>query len=130
MHLVMPILAQQQTSSGTLFQQLVFGENPGLLVTTIYSFIICATVFAGIVSLVAMFCIWWERKVAGHMQSRLGPNRVGPFGLLQSIADGVKLILKEDLVPGNADVFLFRLAPYLAFTPAFAAFLALPFGPN
>jgi NADH-quinone oxidoreductase subunit H len=77
-----------------------------------------------------MFCIWWERKVAGHMQCRLGPNRVGPIGLLQSLADGVKLLLKEDLVPGDADGLLFRLAPYLAFTPAFAAFLALPFAPE
>ncbi len=126
----MPILAQQSLSQPTLFQQLVFGEDPGLLVTFIYSFILCATVFAGLVSLVAMFCIWWERKVAGHMQSRIGPNRVGPFGLLQSLADGVKLLLKEDLAPDAADHFLFRLAPYLAFAPAFAAFLALPFGPD
>ena len=100
MHLLMPILAQQAptaTPTATLFQQLVFGEYPGLLITTIYSFIICATVFAGLVSVVAMFCIWWERKVAGHMQSRLGPNRVGPIGLLQSLADGIKLLTKEDL---------------------------------
>src|SRR5208282_2052396 len=76
------------------------------------------------------FCIWWERKVAGHMQCRPGPNRVGPFGILQSVADGVKLLLKEDLIPRDADHFLFRMAPYLAFTPVFAAYLALPFGPN
>src|SRR5205085_7771831 len=109
---------------------LVFGRDPGLLVTTIYSFVIVATVFAGLVSVIAMFCIWWERKVAGHMQSRIGPNRVGPFGLLQSLADGIKLLVKEDLVPAAADSVLFRIAPYLAFAPAFAAFLALPFGPN
>jgi NADH-quinone oxidoreductase subunit H len=77
-----------------------------------------------------MFSIWAERKVAGHIQSRLGPNRVGPIGLLQSIADGIKLILKEDLIPKDADKFLFRLAPYLAFAPVFAAFVALPFGPE
>src|SRR4051812_48419538 len=90
--LAMPILAQSPAPSATLFQQAVFGENPGLLVTTIYSFVICATVFAGLVSVIAMMCIWAERKVAGHMQSRIGPNRVGPFGILQSLADGVKLL--------------------------------------
>ena len=123
------ILAQA-TAHPTLFQRLAFGETPSLLVTVIYSFILVATVFLGGVSLIAMFSIWWERKVAGHIQSRLGPNRVGPIGLLQSLADGAKLILKEDLVPKDADKLLFRLAPYLAFAPAFAAFLALPFGPD
>src|SRR4051794_33900363 len=117
-------------TSPTLFQQLVFDRDPGLLITTLYSFVIVATVFAGLVSVIAMMCIWAERKVAGHMQSRIGPNRVGPFGILQSLADGVKLLLKEDLIPDAADGLLFRLAPYLAFAPAFAVFLALPFGPD
>src|SRR5437016_4674794 len=112
------------------FLHLIFGDEPSIAAKLVFDLAVVAMVFLPIVSLVAMFCIWWERKVAGHMQSRIGPNRVGPFGLLQSIADGVKLILKEDLIPKGADAFLFRLAPYLAFTPAFAAFLALPFGPN
>ena len=68
--------------------------------------------------------------MAGHIQSRIGPNRVGPFGLLQSIADGIKLLLKEDLLPSEADALLLRLAPYLVFAPVFAAFLALPFAPD
>jgi NADH-quinone oxidoreductase subunit H len=135
MHLPISILADvtmttTPAAQPTLFQQVVFGDRPGALITVAYSFLICATVFAGIVSVVAMFCIWWERKVAAHMQSRLGPNRVGPIGILQSLADGLKLLTKEDLVPKDADSFLFRLAPYLAFAPAFAAFLALPFGPD
>ncbi len=116
-----------------LFQTVLFdllGVEIGPLTTAVYSFVVIAGPFAAVVSLVAMFSIWWERKVAGHIQSRFGPNRVGPIGLLQSIADGVKLILKEDLIPGSADRFLFRLAPYLAFMPAFAAFLAIPFGPQ
>src|SRR5688500_1276299 len=124
------VMASLGDAPPTLLQQLVFGETPGLLVTVIYSFLLVATVFLGGVWLIAMFSIWWERKVAGHIQSRLGPNRVGPIGLLQSLADGAKLILKEDLIPRDADKLLFRLAPYLAFAPAFAAFLAIPFGPD
>jgi NADH-quinone oxidoreductase subunit H len=82
----------------------------------------------GFVSLVAMFAIWWERKVAGRIQSRVGPMRVGGWhGWAQSLADGLKLIQKEDLVPAGADQPLFRLAPYIAFVPALCAFAALPF---
>lgn len=95
-----------------------------------YSAAIVGLVFTPGVLLFAMFAIWWERKVAGHIQSRLGPNRVGPIGILQSLADGIKLLGKEDLKPAEADSLLFRIAPYLAFAPAFAAFLALPYGPN
>jgi len=89
-----------------------------------------AGVFGVFISLIPIFCIWWERKVAGHIQGRLGPKNLGPFGILQSFADGGKLLLKEDLTPRVADKFLFRFAPYLAFAPVFAAFLALPFGPQ
>lgn len=79
----------------------------------------------------AVFFIWVERKVAGRIQDRLGPTRVGgKFGWLQTIADGIKLLVKEDIIPGSADHILFRLGPYIAFCGAFAAFLALPFGPN
>jgi NADH-quinone oxidoreductase subunit H len=111
-------------------QQLVLGEAPPVWKVVAYSLGIIAVGFLPLISLVAMIAIWAERKVAGHIQARLGPNRVGPFGLLQSIADGIKLILKEDLAPAAADHLLFRLAPYLAFVPVFAAFLALPFGPH
>jgi len=80
-------------------------------------------------TIVPVFAIWWERKVAGRIQSRLGPMRVGKWhGWAQSPADGIKLILKEDLVPDDADRILFRVAPYFAIIPSAAAFLALPFG--
>jgi NADH-quinone oxidoreductase subunit H len=117
-------------TSNFFFQNLILGDNPPMWQVIVFDLAVVAVGFAVLVSLIAMFCIWWERKVAGHMQSRLGPNRVGPIGILQSLADGLKLLLKEDLMPRDADWFLFRLAPYLAFAPAFAAFLALPFGPN
>jgi NADH-quinone oxidoreductase subunit H len=124
----MPLLMLADNSP-FFFQQLILGDDPSVVLRILYSFTIIATVFAGLVSLIAMFSIWWERKVAGHIQSRIGPNRVGPIGLFQSLADGIKLLLKEDLMPGESDKVLFRLAPYLAFAPAFAAFLALPFAP-
>jgi NADH-quinone oxidoreductase subunit H len=114
----------------SFMERVIFGHSPLPWQAALYDCVLVAAVFLPAVSLIAMFGIWWERKVAGHIQSRIGPNRVGPFGLLQSVADGLKLLLKEDLRPRDADPVLFRLAPYLAFTPAFAAFLVLPFGPD
>ncbi len=75
-----------------------------------------------------LFYIWLERKVAGRIQDRLGPTRVGGrFGWLQTLADGIKLIQKEDLAPSAADNWIFRIAPYLAVVASFAAFMVLPF---
>jgi len=112
------------------FFEIVAGRSPGAGEQLLQSVLAIALVFLPGVLLLAMFAIWWERKVAGHMQSRPGPNRVGPIGVLQSLADGMKLLLKEDLKPAVADSILFRLAPYVSFAPVFAAFLALPFAPN
>jgi len=72
--------------------------------------------------------VWLERKIAGHMQQRLGPMRVGWHGLLQPVADGIKLLTKEDHIPAEADRFLFKLAPILAMVPIFVVFVAIPFG--
>src|SRR5205823_4969705 len=76
----------------------------------------------------AIFSVWLERKVCGRIQDRLGPTRVGgKFGWLQTLADGMKLLVKEDLIPAAADHLLFRLGPYIALCGSFTAFLALPF---
>src|SRR5512134_3343776 len=72
----------------------------------------------------------WERKLIGWMQIRLGPNRVGPWGLLQPIADGVKLLMKEIILPANANKGLFILAPVVMITPALAAWAVIPFAPE
>ncbi len=72
--------------------------------------------------------IWFERKVISDMQSRIGPNRAGPWGLLQTLADGTKLVFKEDLLPDQADSFTFKLAPYLSVIPAFLIFAVVPVG--
>lgn len=78
----------------------------------------------------ALFLVWLERKVAGHIQLRPGPMEVGPHGLLQTIVDGLKLVGKEIIVPITADRKLFLLAPILVFMPVLIGFLVLPFGPE
>jgi NADH-quinone oxidoreductase subunit H len=80
--------------------------------------------------LVTLFMIWAERRVIGRMQQRPGPNRAGKFGLLQSLMDGIKLALKEDIVPRGVDRLLFWLAPAIAAIPAFISFAIIPFGPE
>ena len=90
--------------------------------------LIHAFVLINVFALIPLFFIWLERKVSGRIQDRLGPTRVGGrFGWLQGLADGIKLIQKEDLVPKAADSILFRVAPYIACIAVFGTFMVLPF---
>ena len=82
----------------------------------------------GALLVAVMLAIWFERKVISDMQNRVGPNRAGPYGILQTLADGIKLFFKEDLLPDQADRFVFRLAPYLALLPALLIFTIVPVG--
>src|SRR5207253_451672 len=81
-----------------------------------------------VLSVLVIFIVWFERKVVAHMQSRLGPNRWGPFGLLTSLADGLKLFFKEPVTPITADHVTFALAPGISMLAAFLAFASIPFG--
>jgi NADH-quinone oxidoreductase subunit H len=101
-----------------------FGDQPFWLVL-----IKVVAVFAFLV-VMTLFSIVFERKVVGRMQNRIGPNRVGPWGTLQSLADGVKLAFKEEVIPVLADKPVYFLAPILSAVPAFVAFCVIPFGPT
>lgn len=94
----------------------------------IISVITIAVVLQGTLGVIS-YLIYIERKVSAFMQDRIGPNRVGPIGLLQPIADGIKFILKEDVIPGNVDKILFLMAPCLSAMTTMLAFAVVPFGP-
>ncbi|MCJ8344935.1 NADH-quinone oxidoreductase subunit H, partial [bacterium] len=104
-------------STHTVLQSIIYG-------------VICASIILAICALSVMSLIFLERKVSAWMQSRLGPNRVGPRGLLQMVADGIKLIRKEDIVHDQVLKFLFNLAPCITVAAPFAAFATMPFAHN
>ncbi|CAI8046876.1 NADH-quinone oxidoreductase subunit H [Geodia barretti] len=88
----------------------------------------CCVIFVAVVPLLPLGLVLAERKVSAHIQDRVGPMRVGPHGILQTLADGVKLIFKEDHIPREGDKFLFVVSPYIIFACSFAVFAAIPFG--
>lgn len=97
---------------------------------TIKGAVISITAFAVLGPVIMMYLTLMERKVVGRMQNRIGPNRVGKFGVLQPIADGVKMLTKEDIVPERADKFLHFIAPIMIVIPALLLFAVVPFGRN
>jgi len=110
-----------------LIQLLNLGHQWSWLIYTAVALVHCVLLLTLLLTAAAAFT-WAERKVSARIQDRLGPTRTGGrFGWLQSPADGLKLICKEDLTPGDADRWLFKLAPYICFCTSFCVFLALPF---
>jgi NADH-quinone oxidoreductase subunit H len=101
----------------------IFGINMNVWLDAFVRLMIVVTVM----TVTVMALIYLERKFVGRIQMRLGPMRTGPFGTLQSIADALKLLTKEDVRPSTADFWLFELAPYVTFVPVFMTLLALPF---
>ncbi|MCF8527396.1 MAG: NADH-quinone oxidoreductase subunit NuoH [Candidatus Nanopelagicales bacterium] len=102
----------------------LFGSDPWWMVL-----LKVVAIFALLV-LITLITIWWERRVVARMQNRIGPNRVGPQGLLQSLMDGIKLALKEEIIPKSAHLAVYWLAPVISATMAFLAFAVIPFGPE
>ena len=98
----------------------------GLVVVLIV--LVKAAITLGVVLIATMLMIWFERKAISGLQNRIGPNRAGPFGILQTLADGLKVLLKEDLIPDRSDRIVFRVAPLLAMVPAFITFGLIPLG--
>ncbi len=98
----------------------LIGADPGWLITVkaLLVFIFCVVL--------TLLSVWGERRLVGRMQQRPGPNRVGPFGLIQALADGVKLALKEDIIPAAADKVVFVLAPIISATTCFMSFAVIP----
>ncbi len=82
----------------------------------------------GLLLVSVLFMVWFERKIIGDLQNRLGPNRAGPWGIFQALADGTKFFFKEDLIPDRADKLVFKLAPVLSVVPAFLTFAVVPIG--
>ena len=99
----------------------LIANDPGWLIGVKASLVFALCV------LLTLMSVWGERRLVARMQQRLGPNRVGPFGLIQSLADGVKLALKEDLIPAAADKIVFIVAPIISVTTCFMSFAVIPF---
>lgn len=117
----------QQFIDSMIAQSELLQGLPTALVYLSFMLVFCLVILMGFVSPFAAFAGYFERRIAARIQSRIGPNRVGPQGLFQSLADGIKNLLKEDIIPLASDQLLFRLAPYFVFLGMFLSFVVVPF---
>jgi len=115
---------------GLEFAQGMLGQALGAAVFTLVKTSVLIGIMVGAILGAVAYLTLLERKVIGYMQVRIGPNRIGPYGLLQPIADGIKLVFKEIIIPSGADKFLFVIAPIISLTVAMAAWAAVPFSPK
>jgi NADH-quinone oxidoreductase subunit H len=121
------------SGGGPMILSSILAQDPMLDTTDWWSevlvFVAAKVLVVFVLALVGtMFAVWFERKIVAGMQNRIGPNKAGPKGLLQTLADGMKLFFKEDLLPEQADKWVFRLAPLLAVVPAFLVWSVIPLG--
>ncbi|MDQ3615602.1 MAG: NADH-quinone oxidoreductase subunit NuoH [Actinomycetota bacterium] len=124
LQLVLPRFSAQSSVVTAAENLAAFGKDPWWLIAIKALLIFLLLVF------LTLFNIWFERRVVARMQHRPGPNVHGPFGLLQSLADGVKLALKEDIIPKAADKLVYVVAPVITVIPAFLAWSVIPLGPE
>jgi len=108
-----------------IFGALLPEPLPAIIVT-----VLAITMVTTLIAIIVMSQVWAERRIIGFMQGRLGPNRVGPAGLLQAVADAVKLLTKEVILPSHADRLPFMLAPLVVLVPSLLAWVVIPWGPG
>jgi NADH-quinone oxidoreductase subunit H len=114
-----------QWAAGLLHQ--LYGAAGLSNLTYLLDPVVASVAMFGFIAVFVMFLVWMERKVSAHMQSRIGPNRVGYFGLLQTVADAIKLTIKEDVKPVNRDKIPYFIAPIVAFVATFMGMVVIPF---
>src|SRR5215217_4921941 len=114
---------------GGLLDSLLRSFMPGWLASLLIA-LIAAGILAAVVSGAVIFLVWMERKIIARMQDRYGPNRVGPFGLLQTVADAIKLLSKEDIVPARVDKIIWALSPIVVLAAALMAWAVIPWSPG
>jgi NADH-quinone oxidoreductase subunit H len=108
-----------------IFTALLFSGQTDIFLKALH-----ASALFGFLSIVVLALIWYERKLLARIQMRIGPMRVGPFGILQTIADAIKLVTKEDIIPSETDKILYWLAPIVVFLPSFVVWTVVPFTPS